>query len=280
MPFEFKEPAPEREYSILLVDDKQELRVLLARRLEKVGYRVTEAVHGRHALKLLDMERFDLVLLDLNMPDLDGMSTLTEIKSNARLRAMPVVMLTANSDNASVVACLQLGAADYLIKPINPLELSQRVHRCLRTRAAPLEPTVELGDIAGARVLVVDDEPLNLKLLKRRLEQMGYAVTCAADGPSALGALEQACFDAVLLDVHMPDVSGFEVLQSIRADARRKGMAVLMLSADDAQETVDRSYREGADDYLVKPYHTPDLQMRLGVVLDLRRNRREAVIAS
>lgn len=269
-----KEPVADRPYSILLVDDKHDLRVLLTRRLEQAGYLVTAAVHGRHALQLMALERFDLVLLDLNMPEMDGLATLQAIKSNDDLKTVPVVMLTATNSRESVVKCLGLGAADYLIKPVNPLELAQRVHRCLAMRVAPFEPTVQLGDHAGARILIVDDEPLNLKLLDRRLTQMSYQAVSAASGQQALDLLARASFDAVLLDVQMPDMNGFEVLGAIRANPRWQDMPVLMLSADGSQATIDQCYRDGADDYLVKPYHTPDLQMRLGVMLDLRRARR------
>lgn len=274
MPLHLRDPVADRPYSLLLVDDKQELRLLLTRRLEQVGYLVTQAIHGRHALKLMEFERFDLILLDLNMPEMDGLATLQAIKGLARLADTPVVMITASNSRDSVVKCLSLGAADYLIKPINPLELTQRVHRCLKTRAAPAEPTVLLGELTGARVLIVDDEPLNLKLLVRRLAQMGYQAEPAASGQEALAKLAQGPVDAVLLDVQMPGMNGFDVLRAIRAEARWQGLPVLMLSADESEETIDQCYRDGADDYLIKPYHTPDLQMRLGVMLDLRRARR------
>lgn len=274
MPLELKEAVATRPYSVLLVDDKHELRLLLGRRLEQVGYLVTLAVHGRHALQLMELERFDLVLLDLNMPEMDGLAVLKAIKSSAALQNTPVVMITAASSRESVVECLSLGAADYLVKPVNPLELTQRVHRCLEVRGAPVEPTVQLGDIAGSRILIVDDEPLNLKLLERRLAQMGYQAVSASGGQQALDLLGRGRLDAVLLDIQMPEIDGFEVLRTIRAKPGCQGLPVLMLSADGSQETIDQCYRDGADDYLVKPYHTPDLQMRLGVLLDLRRARR------
>lgn len=271
---EFKEPVVDRPYSILLVDDKHELRLLLSRRLEQAGYLVTAALHGRHALQLMELERFDLVLLDIQMPQLDGRATLAALKADARLADVPVIMITATSSRESVVDCLNLGAVDYLIKPVNPLELTQRVHRCLTVRGVRFEPTVQLGDVAGSRVLIVDDEPLNLKLLERRLAQMGYQAVSATHGRQALALLERGPFDAVLLDVQMPEMNGFEVLRAIRANSSWRGMPVLMLSADGSEATIDQCYRDGADDYLVKPYHTPDLQMRLGVMLDLRRTAR------
>lgn len=125
-----------RAYSLLLVDDEEANRLLLTRRLAQDGYSVTQAEHGRHALALMQAERFDLVLLDMNMPEMDGLATLDAIKSDSALLHTAVVMLTAANDRPSIVHCLSLGAADYLIKPVNPLDLRQRVRRCLEASAA------------------------------------------------------------------------------------------------------------------------------------------------
>lgn len=123
-------------YSILLVDDEEANRVLLGRRLQQVGYVVTTANNGLHALELMQGAQFDLVLLDMAMPEMDGLATLDAIKSNDTLRRVPVIMLTASSAREHVVHCLSLGAADYLVKPVDPAELKQRVRRCLDAHAA------------------------------------------------------------------------------------------------------------------------------------------------
>jgi adenylate cyclase len=115
--------------TILLVDDEEANRDLLSRRLSNEGYRVTAVDGGRHALEALQTSRFDLVLLDLMMPEMDGLATLDAIKSDSSLDGMPVLMLTASSERESVVHCLSLGAADYLIKPVDAGELKRRVAR-------------------------------------------------------------------------------------------------------------------------------------------------------
>ncbi len=262
-----------RVYSLLLVDDEEANRMLLSRRLEQDGYHVTQADNGRHALQLMSLERFDLVLLDMYMPELDGLATLDAIKSDDGLKAIPVVMLTAANSRAHVVHCLSMGAADYLIKPVNPTELKQRVRRCLEAKAARFEPTVrvESEDLSGARVMIVDDEPLNLMLLERRLGQAGYRAVRAKGGLEAMRLLEHERIDAMLLDINMQDLDGYDVLRAVRASPKWRSLPVLMLSADGAQETVERCYALGADDYLVKPYHGTDLHIRLSVALDLRR---------
>jgi adenylate cyclase len=126
----------ERTYSLLLVDDEEANRFLLTRRLKQDGYHVTPAENGSQALKLMGMERFDLVLLDMYMPEMDGLAALDAIRSNDAWSNIPVVMITADNDPESISHCLSRGAADYLIKPVNPLELKQRVRQCLETSVA------------------------------------------------------------------------------------------------------------------------------------------------
>ena len=266
----------QRTYSLLLVDDEEVNRMLLARRLGQEGYLVTVAENGLIALNMMRVEHFDLVLLDMNMPVMDGLSTLDAIKSDPIIQNTTVVMLTASNSREHVVHCLTLGAADYLIKPVNPVDLRQRLRHCLDSKLTRIEPTVriEAKELTGARVLIVDDEPLNLKLLERRLSQVGFSVLAAAGGVQALELLGQKEIDAVLLDVNMPEMDGAEVLRAILANEQWRALPVLMLSADDKQETVERCYQLGANDYLVKPYNFNDLYLRLAVSMEMGRAKK------
>jgi class 3 adenylate cyclase len=114
--------------ALLVVDDIEDNRVALKMRLALVGYEnVTEAEDGREALDKLRAEPFDLVLLDIMMPEMDGYEVLTEMKSDTELRDIPVIMISALDDISSVIRCIELGAADYLTKPFNPSLLKARV---------------------------------------------------------------------------------------------------------------------------------------------------------
>lgn len=269
----------DRTYSLLLVDDEEANRLLLSRRLEQAGnFHITQAEHGRQALDLLSVERFDLVLLDMTMPEMDGLAALDAIKSDDNMKHTPVIMLSATKDRTSIVQCLSLGAADYLIKPVNPVDLKQRLRHCLEANAPRVEPTLRLpkDSLPDARILVVDDEPLNIKLLERRLSQIGFAAVPASGGREALAIVEREPIDAVLLDIQMPEMDGFEVLGAIRASDQRRHLPVLMLSSECQDETIVRCFQLGADDYLVKPYHTADLHIRLAMALQLRERKRQA----
>jgi len=121
---------------ILVVDDVDQNRDLLARRLTRQGHTVALAENGADALHKLAEAPFDLVLLDVMMPEMDGYETLSRIKSDVNLRAVPVIMVSALNEMDSVVRCIELGAADYLAKPFDPILLKARVDACLRDKRA------------------------------------------------------------------------------------------------------------------------------------------------
>ena len=150
-PLAQKTGAPDRELHkpglMLVVDDNEANRDILSRRLLRDGYEVMLAENGRQALKMARRYDFDLVLLDIMMPELDGFAVLQELKNDNRLRGIPVVMITAINETESVVRCIELGADDYLPKPFNRTILRARVAALLerkRLQDAELNKTQEL----------------------------------------------------------------------------------------------------------------------------------------
>lgn len=120
---------------ILVVDDHPENRTVLARRLERQGHETAEAENGQEALDLLAASAFDLVLLDILMPGMDGTAVLAHIKANPRLRHIPVIMISALDETESVVRCIEMGAEDFLPKPFNPILLRARIGASLEKKS-------------------------------------------------------------------------------------------------------------------------------------------------
>lgn len=146
---------------ILIVDDDPANRELLTRRLERGGYVSKAAGSGREALEMLAQRKFDLILLDQMMPGLSGLETLQEIKANARLRSIPVIMLSASDDSTLVVQCILSGAEDYVAKPFNPVLLTARINACLekvrlrRNAARQIKVFISSpGDVIPERMIV------------------------------------------------------------------------------------------------------------------------------
>lgn len=138
---------------ILVVDDERLNRMLLRRALEDEGHTVSEAENGRQALVSLAGETFDVVLLDIVMPELDGYATLEAIKADPALRHLPVIIISGVEEIASVVRCIEAGATDYLPKPFQPAILRARIDASLagkRLRDLELEYLEQVSRVTGA----------------------------------------------------------------------------------------------------------------------------------
>ncbi len=157
----------ERGARLLVVDDNKVNRLLLIRTLELQGHRGVGAENGRVALGMLEREPFDLVLLDIAMPEMDGFQVLERLLANSRLRELPVIVTSAVEGMDSVVRCIELGADDYLRKPVNPVLLRARVNSSLEKKRLrdtqkellQVRATVMFSDIRGFTTLCASQPP-------------------------------------------------------------------------------------------------------------------------
>ena len=133
-PVEAREVPPQETGRILVVDDNASNRDLLFRRLSHDGHDVARADSGRRALEILEVEEFDLILLDLLMPDMNGFQVLERLKADERLHDIPVIMISGLQETDSVIRCIEAGAEDYLPKPFNPVLLRARISACLERK--------------------------------------------------------------------------------------------------------------------------------------------------
>ena len=137
--------------ALLVVDDIDDNRFALSRRLARQGYlNVTTAVDGRQALELLNSKSFDLVLLDIMMPTVNGYEVLAQMKASSSLRHIPVIMISAVDEIESVIRCIELGAEDYLPKPFNPTLLRARVGACLERKRLHDQVTARTRELSEA----------------------------------------------------------------------------------------------------------------------------------
>jgi signal transduction histidine kinase/CheY-like chemotaxis protein/HAMP domain-containing protein len=213
-------PAAPRSGSlgtVLVIDDDDAIREVLGDELAKEGYRVRHAAGGREGLRLARDQRPDLIALDIIMPDLDGWSVLKELKSDPELRKVPVVMMTIMADREMGYA---LGAADYLTKPFDREALVQSVNRLCAGAGA-------------AEILVADDDQKTRELLRRTLGKAGYRIAEAENGRDALAALEHLIPAIILLDLMMPEMDGFALLEHLRHVPAWQEIPVVVVTAKD-----------------------------------------------
>ena len=209
---------------ILVVEDDPAAAELLSRILERGGYRTAHARSGMAALaKARELEPA-AITLDILLPELDGWDVLTRLKQDARTRHIPAVVVSVVDNHELGIA---LGALDYFVKPVDAEALLASLDRFKLARP---------GGSGVFRVLVVDDEQPNREFLVQLLETAGYSVVQATGGREAIRLAKAWCPDLVLLDLLMPDVTGFDVVETLRADKSTATLPILVLTAKDLTE--------------------------------------------
>jgi signal transduction histidine kinase/DNA-binding response OmpR family regulator len=203
--------------TVLIIDDDKAIHDLLEQELAAKGYHVLHATGGREGLKVAKQTRPDVITLDIIMPDLDGWSVLKALKDDLELRDIPVVLVTIMGDRDMGFA---LGAADYITKPLDREMLLAAVNRHARSAE-------------GAQILVVDDDWKSRDMLSRTLAKEGWTVAEASNGREAISLLERSRPALVLLDLMMPDMDGFELLERMRRDEGWRDIPVVVVTAKD-----------------------------------------------
>jgi len=237
--------------TILVIDDDQATHVLLAENLKPLGARFLSASTGAAGLELARAERPDLILLDVRLPDRQGWEVLHDLKADPATVDLPVIVVSV-VDNESLG--FSLGAADYVVKPVN----WDNLYKVLaRLGIAP----------AGGDVLVVDDDPESIELLRRAFESRGFAVRAAPDGMQGLARAREQRPGLIVLDLMMPVMDGFDTLAHLRADPALRDLPVVVLTAKDLTDD-DRARLGGKADALFQKQRVP-LDQLVGEVRSL-----------
>jgi PAS domain S-box-containing protein len=204
--------------AVLVIEDSERDQDLLVRTLVDAGYAVETATTGAQAMGKLDTQNFDAITLDLLLPDMPGADVLSHLRAGSRNRDVPVVVITVVAENAIVSA---FTVADILTKPLDGDALVATLQR-LGVSAA-----------STGSVLVVDDDPGSLRLMAASLQQMGVAATCVAEAVEALRLCEQTAPIAVVLDLQMPVMDGFEFVERFRRIPHCRRVPVVVWTVKD-----------------------------------------------
>jgi signal transduction histidine kinase/CheY-like chemotaxis protein len=208
-------PSTFQEATILVIDDDRTVRDLMVRILNKEGFRVVTAWGGKEGLRLAKEIKPSLITLDVIMPDVDGWSTLNQIKADPELADIPVILITMVDDRQKAFT---LGAADYMVKPIDREHLARVINRFV-------------CEHPPCTVLVVDDDEAIRDMLRRTFTKEGWNVVEAENGRVGLQRLAASHPELVLLDLMMPEVDGFQFLEELRKNEATKGLPVIVLTA-------------------------------------------------
>lgn len=273
---------------ILVVDDILPNVKLLEAKLRNEYYEVFSATSGEEALKIASEERPDLVLLDIMMPGMDGYEVCRRLKATPELTHIPVVMVTALTDVEDKVRGLEVGADDFLSKPINDIALMARVRSLVRLKMTMDEWRVrenaadQLGIVGkftdamsapdlNGNVLIIEDKEFEQKKFTESLQEQHELVMCAASGAHAMELVNQHDFDTIILSLNLAAEDGLRLVSHLKSNEKTRALPVMMVAKEEDMPRIANGLELGAHDYVVRPVEKNELQARVRTQIRKKR---------
>jgi len=269
--------TPLRGSKVLIVDDQAVNRRILEYQFDVQGIVHESATNGVQALRILrdaaSRAPFDVAVLDMQMPGMDGLDLARQIKADPAIRSVQLVLLTSLGRRGDAKVAQEAGVAAYLSKPIRQAQLLDCLRVVLAERgvtasAPPNTPSTiitrhRLPDASVQmrdRVLVVDDNPINQKVAAKMLERLGCRVDVAATGREAIEGVARISYSLVVMDCQMPEMDGFEATRIIRKqEGSGRHVPIVAMTASVMDGDRERCFAAGMDDYVSKPIKSDDL---------------------
>jgi CheY-like chemotaxis protein len=219
---------------------------------------------------------YRLLLLDEQMPGIDGMEVLDRIRRTPGLKNVVIMMLTSSDQVKSAARCRQMGVENYLIKPIRAADLLASIRLAIGVHTPPSTVTLADAGISASplslRILLAEDNLVNQRVAMTMLGKMGHQVTLATNGREALEQWRQSDFDLILMDVQMPEMTGLQATMQIRREeAIGSHVPIVAMTASAMSEERDRCLAAGMDDFISKPVSYKVIEQMIAATFPHRR---------
>jgi len=262
-----------RGLKVLIVDDNATNRIVLSKMVETFGCKPEAVASGEEGIQALkdasaSSEPFKLVLLDMQMPGLDGEQTTIEIKKTPEINEVPIVILTSIGRRGDIAHMAEAGCSGYLVKPVKQSQLLNTINTALNSHGAKelsSRYTVSRQKITetkqrNSHILLAEDNPINQKLIAALLEKAGYNVDVVENGRVAVEAVEKDAYDVVFMDIQMPQMDGFEATKAIREkEGKNSHTPIVAMTAHAMKGDREKCLEAGMDDYISKPVQPQEM---------------------
>lgn len=261
---------------VLVVEDNVMNMELALALLTQAGYSVLQAVSAEAGIELAKRESPRLILMDVSLPGMDGLTAVSVLKRDSVTKEIPIIVMTAHAMRGDDAKARQAGSDAYLSKPINTREFLQMVTQFIEPQKIERKEPERLSEHTDKpkSILVVDDDVINRDLLEDLLELFGHHVESVKSGLEALVYLQAGDVhkmpDLVLLDVMMPGMNGFDVARAIRRDPALNDLPIIMVTALTDREDRLRAVEAGANDFISKPIDKTELRVRINSLLKMK----------
>ena len=294
-----KKTIHEYRPKVVVVDDEPINVKLVSAMLKTEQLDILAAYDGKEALKLINNNKIDLILLDIMMPEMDGYEVTRIIKGNIDTKDLPIILITALNSEEDKKRGLDAGADEFITKPINKFEIISRVKSMLKLKqyrdqmrvrkqtedplSIPSLNRVSVRNCAQS-ILLVEDNPKDAEIIKQMLTNEPYNLIQVTTGESAIDAAVNEKIDLILLDLMLPGIDGYKVCQCLKTNSRIPNIQIVMITSLSDLESKVRGLEEGVDEFLVKPIDKRELRLRVNALLkkkayldDLRTHREKVL---
>lgn len=261
---------------VLIVDDNATNRRILTEMLKRWHMKPSAVEGGRQALDVMKKakdagEPFVLILLDAQMPGMDGFTFAERVKETPELVGPTIMMLSSTTQYGDAARCKELGISMHLVKPIKQSDLLNAIQKVLNITGSEQDKSIRkeqetsLDKLRPKHILLAEDNPVNRQLAVRILEKYGHKVVMVEDGKKALEALDREIFDLILMDVQMPEMDGLSATAAIRENERKTGehIPIIAMTAHAMKGDREKCIDAGMDGYVSKPIKVEELLMAI-----------------
>jgi len=277
-------PPPDiQKLKVLVVDDCPDSRDIMQKILESFGFRPESVSSGKEALNMLQEnqtmeEPFELVVIDWRMPEMDGIEASRIIREDLKL-TIPIIMMTAFGREAEKLEAKKAGINAFLTKPMFQSTLFNAIMDAFGKESREARPDKEITTRAsickkhlkGVKILVAEDNLTNQEIAKAILEGAGIIVEIVNNGEEAVKAVRKGRFDAVLMDIQMPEMDGYEATGIIRKDPAFKSLPIIAMTAHAMKGDEERCLKAGMDAYIAKPINQDRLFQAIWRTIKLQK---------
>lgn len=256
---------------ILLVEDEEMIAEMYRMKFEQAGFAIDIAFDGRQGVDKATTADYDLILLDLFMPNMNGFEALAAIRKNDGIKKTKIFILSNLVQNPDIDKGFALGADGFLVKAsLTPTQLIETVTMIFDGRPVGIQKTETINikkeeiegtpaalETAKKRVLIIEDESMILEMYKLRLEQAGYDVEAAGNGTWGIKLAAEKQFDAILLDMILPTMKGSDAMKRILSEGASRKAKIIILSNSGQDKDVEEAMSLGATSYMIKSLITP-----------------------
>jgi two-component system sensor histidine kinase/response regulator len=277
-----QKPAASRDafrgVKALVVDGNEESRNTLCLHLETLLFHVLPVSTGEQAIQVLenasDEDPYRLVLMDWNLPKMDGISVARHMKNNLKIACTPhIIIVTSHSKEDIAQRASDLNLDGFLVKPVHSSALFSAVVEAFNQNNFNEHPSAQLRrrdteneqlrQIKGSKLLLVEDNHINQQIARETLEQEGFEVIIAADGRDAVQKIQESYFDAVLMDLEMPIMDGYEATRIIRSELQFDDVPIIAMTAHAMKDVKEKCLQTGMNGYVTKPLDVDELLANL-----------------